>query len=179
MGASAGRFAGTVLTLAALCCSSSAGAKEFEPGDLRICNAERCVPITDQDVLSAFSSFYYLGPRPAIAASVRTGAPAFVLRFDNAFAAGVVGGARLDRTLVYGINCGRFRRGTWYRLPLTVATDLRRLVGLVEPPYGTDLARLRREILYLHARASTASMKRSSPLEPLRVTSAAVRHRSC
>ena len=35
-------------------------AKEFEPGDLRICNAKRCVPIMDRTALTALGALYYI-----------------------------------------------------------------------------------------------------------------------
>ena len=40
----------------------SASAKNFGPGDLRVCNAERCVAIVKREVLPQIGAFYYSGP---------------------------------------------------------------------------------------------------------------------
>jgi hypothetical protein len=112
---------------------SDATAKNFGPGDLRLCGAGRCVSIKDRGVLRAFSSFYYGGPRPGVVDSPRRGAPAFQLRFRNGYVSGIAGGARLDRMLLYGVNCGRFQRGTWYRLPRPLALWLRELAAPLQP----------------------------------------------
>jgi hypothetical protein len=39
----------------------SASAKDFGPGDVRVCNSTRCVAIVNQDVLPKLGSFYYSG----------------------------------------------------------------------------------------------------------------------
>jgi len=125
-------------------------AKDFEPGDLRVCNAERCVAITSRPALAALGAFYYGGACPAAAtkdgdcmpderrppraaSSVRIGAPAFELRFRNGYATGIVATARLDRFLSYGVNLGWFRRGRWYRVPTAAAAELRRLTAGLAP----------------------------------------------
>jgi len=95
----------------ALLCSSAATAKDFAPGDLRVCGAKRCVPIESRDAVRAFSAFYYGEGRAMVVAKPALGAPAFEIRFRDGGKAGMVGSARLDRSLVYGLNCGRFRRG--------------------------------------------------------------------
>jgi hypothetical protein len=56
--------AGFVAT-SALLILPSASAKDFGPGDLRVCNATRCVAIVSRDVLPQLRSFYYSGPSPA------------------------------------------------------------------------------------------------------------------
>ena len=58
----------------------SASAKDFGPGDLRVCNATRCVPIVSPEIVPLLGPFYYSGPAPALrytVASVRR------LRFRN------------------------------------------------------------------------------------------------
>jgi hypothetical protein len=133
-GSSARLAVGVLLATAALLSVSAATAKDFGPGDLRVCSARHCVPIVDRAVLRTFSSFYYGGrPRPRIVRAPRAGAPALQLEFRNGFAAEIVGGPGLDRTLVYGLNCGRFRRGTWYRLPPRAADEVRRLGRRLKP----------------------------------------------
>jgi hypothetical protein len=109
-----------------------ATAKEFEPGDLRICNAVRCVAITQSPALAVLGAFYYIGTKaPPVAPRPRLGAPAFELRFDNGYVTGIAATADLDRFLSYGVNIGRFQAGRWYRLPPKAARELRRLtVGL-------------------------------------------------
>jgi hypothetical protein len=117
----------------ALTCTSAVAAKDFAPGDLRACSAKRCVAITDRAVLRAFSTFYYAGPQPRLVPPPRAGAPALELRFKDGYATGVVGGAGLDRSRVYGLNCGRFRRGAWYRLPEGAVLELRALATRLGP----------------------------------------------
>jgi hypothetical protein len=120
-------FATTVVLFAA----GSATAKDIRPGDLRICNTAKCVAIFDRGALKTFGAFYY-GPGAVTTAPapVRR-APAFRLKLDD-MVAGVVATRRLDRVLVYGLNCGRFERGVWYRLPPRAAGALRRVTaGLV------------------------------------------------
>jgi hypothetical protein len=46
---------------------------------------------------------------------------------------GVVGEARLDLFLGFGVNLGRFASGRWYRLPTAVATELRIIAAPLEP----------------------------------------------
>jgi hypothetical protein len=121
------------LAAAALVAIPAATAKDFKPGDLRVCNARRCVPITNRAVLPLLGAFYY-GPRDAhVAAPARLGAPAFELRFTNGYVTGIAASARLDRFLSYGVNVGRFQRGVWYRIPARLASELRRLTAGLKP----------------------------------------------
>jgi len=109
-------------------------AKEFEPGDLRICNAKRCVPIMDRTALTALGALYYIGTRPpSRAPRAHLGAPSFELRFDNGYVTGIVATASLDRFLSYGVNLGRFERGRWYRVPRHAARELRQLTSVLRP----------------------------------------------
>jgi hypothetical protein len=115
----------------ALLAVPAAVAKDFQPGDLRLCNATRCVPVLAREAVEALSGFYYTGAQPARAPTVRLGAPAFQLRFRNGYVTGIVATAKLDRFLSYGVYLGRFQRGVWYLLPDVAARELRRLaVGL-------------------------------------------------
>jgi hypothetical protein len=110
-----------------------AHAKDFRPGDLRVCNAKRCIPIVHPDVVPELGVFYYLGAPPATAADARIGAPSFELRFRNGYVTGIVASRRLDRFLSYGVNLGRFHRGTWYRVPAALSRELRTLTVGLEP----------------------------------------------
>lgn len=112
---------------------SAAGAKDFDPGDLRVCDASRCVPIRARNVLPMLSAFYYGDAQPPIARTPRMGAPMFELRFRNGYVTGIVATRRVDRFLSYGVHVGHFRRGTWYHLPAKASLELRRLTATLEP----------------------------------------------
>ena len=123
-----------LLAAAALAATPAATAKDFGPGDLRVCNAHRCVPIVNRAVLPLLGRFYYSDSHVAhVAPRVRLGAPYFELRFRNGYVTGIVASARLDRFLSYGVNLGRFERGIWYRVPARVASELRTLTTGMKP----------------------------------------------
>jgi hypothetical protein len=122
-----------LLAAAALICVSAGAAKDFKPGGLRVCSATRCVPVMDRVVLRTFTAFFYGDSPVAIAQAPRRGAPAFQLRYRDGYLAGVIGGLRLDRIAVNGLNCGRFRHRVWYRLPARVVLEVRRLAAPLEP----------------------------------------------
>ena len=122
-----------VLAAGAALAAPAATAKDFDPGDVRVCNAKRCVAITDREVLPLFASFMY-GPRqPRTTPAARLGAPYFELRFRNGYVTGIVGARALDRFLSYGVNLDQFARGKWYRLPAATARELRTLTRSLEP----------------------------------------------
>jgi hypothetical protein len=132
--------AAALLTAVAFAVAPVATAKDFGPGDLRVCNARRCVPITNRAVLPLLGSFYYGPSAPRVAPRPRIGAPAFELRFRNGYATGIAASARLDRFLSYGVNLERFRRGVWYRLPARLSAELRRLTAGMKPLRVTQAA---------------------------------------
>jgi hypothetical protein len=111
----------------------AAAAKDFEPGDLRLCNATRCVHVMDRAAVKALGDFYYATGHPPRARAVPLGAPALELRFRNGYVTGIVATAKLDRFLSYGVHLERFARGQWYRMPATVAAELRRLAAGLKP----------------------------------------------
>jgi hypothetical protein len=115
-------------------------AKDFNPGDLRVCNAKRCVPITAPHVVAKLGPFYYSGPPPARMRAPRMGAPAFELRFENGYATGIVASPKLDRFLSYGVHQGRFARGAWYQVPPSVSSELRALTARLAPLRVTPAA---------------------------------------
>jgi hypothetical protein len=122
-----------VVAAATLVATPAASAKDFGPGDLRLCNATRCVPIEKRGVLRSLSAVYY-GARPILLVrSPQLGAPMYELRFRNGYATGIVAGGLLDHFLSYGVNLERFRRGQWYRFPNAVSTELRRLADGLTP----------------------------------------------
>jgi len=116
---------------------TSASAKDFRPGDLRVCNKTRCVAIVNRDVLSAVGSFYYSGPCPARVREARLGAPYYELRFRNNYVTGIVATRRLDRFLSYGVVDQRFGRNKWYAVPRKLSRELRRLTVRLRPFHVT------------------------------------------
>ena len=137
------RLALVLAVLAVPAFASAAAAKEFEPGDLRLCNAGRCVRIMDQRALDALGAFYYGSRKPRRVALPHVGAPYYELRFRNDYVTGIVATAALDRFLSYGVNLDQFARGRWYRGPPRAAAELRRLATSLEPLRLTRAALLR------------------------------------
>jgi hypothetical protein len=122
-----------LLAPVALSVVSVAGAKDFGPGDLRVCDATRCVAVMDANVLPLLGRFYYSGRHPAVARPPSMRAPYFELRFRNGYVTGIVATQRLDRFLSYGVYLGRFRRGTWYRVPARLGQEFRELTASLTP----------------------------------------------
>ena len=120
-----------LVALWALLVLPSASAKDFHPGDLRVCNATRCVAIVNRAVLPQLGAFYYGGPSPAQVRRPALGAPYYELRFRNGYVTGIVATRRLDRFLSYGVYLGRFARDKWYAVPRRMSDEICRLtVGL-------------------------------------------------
>jgi hypothetical protein len=120
-----------VLAASALLILPSASAKDFGPGDLRVCNATRCVPIVKREVLPRLGSFYYSGPALRRLPRPPLGVPYYELRFRNGYVTGIVATRRLDRFLSYGVHLERFARDRWYAVPRSLSDEFRRLtVGL-------------------------------------------------
>ena len=126
-------LAATFAAVGALVLVPAAGAKEAHPGDLRLCDARRCVALTNRPLLNGLSSVIYASGSPAVAARPALGVQYLVLRFRNGYVTGIVATARLDRWLSYGVHLERFRRGTWYRMPPAVSLALRRLAAQLRP----------------------------------------------
>jgi hypothetical protein len=126
--------------LAAVVLCVPAAAKDFGPGDLRVCNGQRCVPIVKRSVLPALGAFYYSGPPLKVMPAARMGAPMYQLRFDNGYVTGIVATKSLDRFLSYGVHLERFKRGTWYRVPDGLAREFRRLAAVLRPMRVTAVA---------------------------------------
>lgn len=111
----------------------SASAKDFGPGDLRVCNSTRCVPIVNRDVLPQLGSFYYSGPDPARVSGPVLGTRYYELRFRNNYVTGIVATRQLNRFLSYGVHLERFARNKWYAVPRALSQELRRLTVLLRP----------------------------------------------
>jgi hypothetical protein len=109
----------------------SAGAKDFGPGDIRVCGATGCVPVVERATLPLLRSHYYSGPPLARVRPPALGTPYYELRFRNGYVTGIVATRRLDRFLSYGVHLERFARDQWYRVAPAFSRDLRGLtVGL-------------------------------------------------
>jgi hypothetical protein len=111
----------------------AAAAKDFKPGDLRVCAAIRCVPIKNQRVLNAVSAFYYGNAKPTRARSPRPRTPYVELRFRNGYITGVAAGRGFDRFLSFGVNLDQFAARTWYVTPARAAAEIRRLSASLRP----------------------------------------------
>lgn len=117
----------------ALLAVPAASAKDFRPGDLRMCDRARCVGVVSRAVLRELGPFYYGAGSPGRIARPRLGAPYYELRFRNGYVTGIVAPRRLDRFLSYGVNLGRFVRDRWYVVPPRIAGELRRLSAGLRP----------------------------------------------
>jgi hypothetical protein len=123
----------TLFALGVLLAVPAAGAKDLRPGDLRVCGRTHCVPIVNPRLLRILSSYYWGPARVRRAPRVRAGARGFELRWRNGHASGVVATRGLVRFRAFGFFCGRFVRGTWYRLPAEAAHELTKLTAGSEP----------------------------------------------
>ena len=126
-------LAAVLVATSGLLAVPSAVAKHFDPGDLRVCGRTQCVPIVNRHLLGILSNYYWSAGRPPRVARVRLGSPGFELRFRNGYASGMVASAKLDRFRSYGVVCGRFETGKWYRFPVCAAVALRRLTARLQP----------------------------------------------
>jgi hypothetical protein len=120
-----------LLVAAALLVVPAASGKVFKPGDVRLCNAKRCVSIRNRVVLERLGGFYYGSYHLTTVRAPAHGAPYYELRFRNGYVTGIVATRRLDHFQSDGVNTGRFAQGRWYGVPPRVSAELRRLaVGL-------------------------------------------------
>lgn len=112
---------------------AAAWAKEIRPGELLICGAKHCRTVKEPSQARAFSELLW-GDRPvARAHTPPVGSPVFQVRFRDGPAGAIVSATAIR---VAGLNCGRFQRGNWYRLPaklggLTRGLEPRRLARRV------------------------------------------------
>jgi hypothetical protein len=123
-----------VSVVSLLLVAGSASAKELPPGALKVCGATQCRVVTDAQS-GAFSALLW-GDRPVTRAPTPpVGSAIFQLRFRDGPAGAIVSATAIR---VHGLNCGRFQRGKWYRLPaslrsVTVALKPKRLRASVPP----------------------------------------------
>jgi hypothetical protein len=124
---------GISLALALVFAPAAARAKNFRPGDLRLCDARTCVDVTDQDVLNALARLFYGQPSPAEMPAPRLGKPYLQLQFSNGYLTGVVAMDHFNRFLSHGVNMGQFAPGAWYRVPRIAALGLQALSSELQP----------------------------------------------
>lgn len=126
-------IAAVVVAACGLLAVPGAVAKDFGPGDIRVCGRSHCQPIVQKRLLRILSAYYW-GPRKVTrAAPVRLGARGFALRWKNGYTSAVVGGAKLDRLRAQGFFCGRFVRGRWYRFPAEATIMVKKLTAGMRP----------------------------------------------
>jgi hypothetical protein len=123
----------TALGISALLIAPSAVAKDFRPGDVRVCNETRCIPILERSMVPQLTSFYYTGPRPVRRARPALGTPYYELRYRGGYVTGIVATWRLNRFLTYGVHDGRFDENAWYAVPHRISLELRRLTDGLRP----------------------------------------------
>jgi hypothetical protein len=122
-----------LMVVLALLVSPSASSKDFGPGDLRVCNATRCVAIVNPKAIPQLRTFYYSGSPLARIRRPALGAPYYELRFRNGYVTGIIATSRLDSFLSYGVHLERFARGTWYAVPRQLSHELRQLTANLRP----------------------------------------------
>ena len=120
------------VALVGLLAVPAAAAKDFRPGDVRLCGARGCVSVDAAATASALGRFIYADGRGTPAVAPRRGAAAYALRFRNGYTAGLVD-ASGRRFLSFGVICERFRRGVWYRVPAPLAEALREATEPLAP----------------------------------------------
>jgi hypothetical protein len=123
-----------VVVAAALIGASTASAKQFRPGDLKLCSSHTCVAITDRGTLAALTSFYYTGAAPGETQAPKVGAPYYSIKFtSNGYVTGIFAAKQLDRFRSGGISTAQFPTGAWFRVPRGLSVALNRLAGQLQP----------------------------------------------
>ena len=121
-----------LVAVVALVALPAASAKDFNPGDIRICNADHCKTVVNRKALVVLARFIYEGrAAPPRATRPHLGQPYYKLRYTNGYVPGIVATRDLDRFLSYGVFLGRFTRYHWYEIPAAASRNFRLLtVGL-------------------------------------------------
>jgi hypothetical protein len=104
------------LALLGLVLSATASAKDIRPGELRICGLRHCHAVKDPAQAHAFANLLWGQSRLARAPTPTTGSSVYQLRFRE-WSGPAVAIINTSAIRVHGLNCGRFQRGKWYRLP--------------------------------------------------------------
>jgi hypothetical protein len=128
------RCCGAAAVCLALWLAPLAEAKDFKPGDVRVCVAATCLPLDDRGALNALSAFYYYAkdlPRSVTAPAAR--APYVELRYRNGYVTGVAAGLRFNHFLSYGVNLGQFQARTWYSIPARASVAIKLLATRLRP----------------------------------------------
>ena len=125
---------GTAVAGVALWLAPLAGAKDFKPGDIRVCAAAKCLPLRDRQALDSLSAFYYSAKVvPRRVAPPATRARYVELRFPNGYVTGIAAGVRFDHFLSYGVNLDQFEARTWYALPARASAAIGLLAARLQP----------------------------------------------
>ena len=109
------RLSACVAVAAVVAGAGAASAKEIRPGDLRVCGVSRCRVVAQAAQARAFFELFWGTGRVRRAPTPRVGAPVFQLRTRTGPAGALLTASSIR---VHGLNCGRFERGRWYRLPV-------------------------------------------------------------
>jgi hypothetical protein len=121
------------LVVAGLVVCATGSAKEIRPGELLICGAKHCRTVMDPAQARAFTALLWgQSPIPR-APTPRVGSPVYRLRTVEGPLGAIINATAIR---VHGLNCGRFQRGKWYRLPARL-----RVLGA-----GLEPRRLRTEV---------------------------------
>jgi hypothetical protein len=111
-----------------------AGAKDFKPGDIRVCAAAQCMVLRNRQALNTLGDFYYREARVPKATKAPPSHSRYVeLRFPNGYVSGIMAGAHFDHFLSYGVNVEQFKARTWYAVPPRAATAIARLAAQLHP----------------------------------------------
>jgi hypothetical protein len=133
-GLMAARLCGLAAVAIALSLAPSVDAKDFKPGDVRVCVAATCLPLKNDAALDSLSAFYYSSAHhPKVVTAPRARAPYVELRYRNGYVTGIAAGARFDHFLSYGVNLGQFRARTWYAIPERARTAIASLAARLDP----------------------------------------------
>ena len=107
-----------VLLVAGLVAVAGASAKPIGPGDVLVCGASRCRAVDEPAQARALSELLWGSGRVVRAATPRVGSAVYQLHARTRHGHQPLGAAVNATSIrVHGLNCGRFRRGKWYRLP--------------------------------------------------------------
>jgi hypothetical protein len=126
-------FVSIVVALVALALALAASAKDFKPGDVRVCSGSNCLVLRCASALNGLSAFYYSAKPLGRATAPARDARYVELRFRNGYVTGIAAGKRYDRFLSYGVNLGHFRARNWYSIPWKVARAIARLAAELRP----------------------------------------------
>jgi hypothetical protein len=138
-------FVGAVVVSLALGLAPLAEAKTFEPGDVSVCGAAKCIPLNNRAALNALSAFYYSAEVPKSESKPPAYSHYVQLRYRNGYVTGIAAGPGYDHFLSYGVNEDQFTTRTWYAIPPAASKAIKKLATKLRPrPVPPDI------LLYSH-----------------------------